>query len=135
MKLLVLAVTVLTVTIGGCASRQDEGGYDLMCTRPFGVASVQARSDLPPALRDELEGVAMPGEYWNGGDEGPPGQGLLLIWHYGKRWAVIEGHGGFATWFGVRAFDVSDNGRHLAEITIATQTTNLCKVAETYIRP
>ena len=137
MRVIVLTV-VLAATLPECASGQDMGGYGQICDRPIGVDLVKLRSDLPPALRDEFENVAMPGEHWNGGDVGPPGTGLTLVWHRGKRWVVIEGHGGFVTWIGVRAFDVSDEGRHFSEIKPTAQpmdrSMRLCEQAENYIR-
>src|ERR1700722_8414687 len=107
MRSIIFTAIALAAMTGAGAAAQDVGGYGQTCARPSGVESARKRSELPSALRDEFKGIAMPGEFWNQGDFGIPGNGLTLIWHIGKRWVVIEGHGGIATWFGVRAFDVS----------------------------
>jgi hypothetical protein len=134
MRLVVFAAIVLAAMSGASAAPDAVGRYGQTCTKPSGVESVRNRSDLPPALRDEFKGVAMPGENWNEGDFGIPGQGLTLIWHRGTRWVVIEGLGGIATRFGVRAFDVNDDGQHFVEITRKDQSSDLCQSATEYIR-
>jgi hypothetical protein len=135
MRSIIFTAIALAATTGAGAAAQDVGGYGQTCARPSGVESVRKLSELPSALRDEFKGIAMPGEFWNQGDFGIPGNGLTLIWHIGKRWVVIEGHGGIATWFGVRAFDVSDDGQRLVEITAKHQTDDLCQAVTAYLHP
>jgi hypothetical protein len=80
------------------------------CDTPPGYRSLTARADLPPALRNLFKDFVMPGEEFNEGDVGGPGQGVISIWHRGRRWILEAGHGGIALSFDVTAFDVSADG-------------------------
>jgi hypothetical protein len=94
---------------------------------------VTARADLPPTLRDEFKYIAMPGEPWNGGDDGPPGSGFSFLWHYRHRWVGVMGQGGIAETFSLRVFEVSADGTTAHELAVS-QAGNLCELAVHYLK-
>jgi len=133
-----VAFAALIAVAVGSGDAQPTDGRFRPCARPPGVESVRVRAELPKPLRAKFRDVAMPGEYWNGGDAGLPGSGFDFIWHRGNRWVVLIGRGGFATMFGVRAFDVSNDGRSAQELPVRNspfESQFLCELATSYFNP
>ena len=98
--------TVVALLTAMPASAMQLTGRDT----PPGYRSLTARADLPPALQDLFRDFAMPDEEFNESDVGGPGQGVISIWHRGRRWILETGHGGIVLSLDVAAFDVSADG-------------------------
>jgi hypothetical protein len=107
-----VAAIVLGALVPCCAFADDH------CDAPAGFANVTKRNDLPAALREPFRGVAMPGEYWNESDVGPPGLGATLIWHRDRLWIAEMGQGGIVTILTVRAYEVSADGKTARDVTL-----------------
>jgi hypothetical protein len=102
------------------------------CDTPPGFVSSTARADLPPPLQELFKDFAMPGGSFNEGDVGPLGQGVISIWHRGRRWILESGHGGIALSFDVVAFDVSDDGK--AAVPLPPVTAMYCDAVRAYAK-
>ena len=118
MKLTAFAFVAFFAAIGCCAPALgiDMGLKGLDCPVPAGYRAVTDRARLPPAMRKWMEHVAMPGEYWDTSDV-HPGMGVVFLWHKDRRWIMEIGTGGIVTLFRVRLFQLSADGRQIAELT------------------
>lgn len=67
------------------------------CPAPPGAVKVSIPSGLPPALRDAMGNVALPGEPFEEIDihlKGRPSRRYIFVWNIGTRWIVAVEQGG-----------------------------------------
>jgi hypothetical protein len=137
-----ISAAILAVLAAPAAAGAGDGvdSSRFHCRKPWGFEAVTAHSALPSALLKEFAHIAMPGEDWNDGDTGEPGEstvGLDLLWHRRERWIAFIGHGGFGTYFEVVAFDLSRDGRQATQLPVPFvnfDERELCRLANFYTR-
>jgi hypothetical protein len=67
------------------------------CPVPRGAVKVLLPSELPPALRDAMSNIALPGEPFDATDvyvKGHPLGRYIFVWNIGTRWIVATEQGG-----------------------------------------
>jgi hypothetical protein len=135
-----IAISALALFLAGCAIKPDDTSDldNIYCWPPDGVEAVTTEAALPPALRKEFDGYAMPGESWNDSDvmDGRPSSGVEFIWRRGNRWLFVVGHGGFASSYDVAAYDIgSDGGAVRAPVPIQVRSyDDMCKLVRAFFR-
>ena len=79
------------------------------CPAPPGAVSVALPSGLPPALRDAMGNVALPGEPFDSSDvyvKGHKYRRYLFVWNVGTRWIVAIEQGGIALRSAIFVYDL-----------------------------
>lgn len=69
------------------------------CPAPPGAVNVALPSGLPPALRDVMGNIALPGEPFDSSDvyvKGHKYRRYIFVWNVGVRWIVATEQGGIA---------------------------------------
>jgi hypothetical protein len=69
------------------------------CPAPPGAVNVALPSGLPPALRDAMGNIALPGEPFDSSDvyvKGHKYRRYIFVWNVGARWIVATEQGGIA---------------------------------------
>jgi hypothetical protein len=77
------------------------------CPVPPGAVEVTLPSGLPPALRDKIGNIALPGEPFNAIDiyvKGQPNRRYLFVWNIDSRWIVATEQGGIALRFVISVY-------------------------------
>jgi hypothetical protein len=89
------------------------------CAAPPGAVKVALPSGLPPALRDKIGNVALPGEPFNAIDvyvKGQPNRRYMFVWNIGTRWIVAMEQGGIALRAVVYVYDLGTDGKTAKQI-------------------
>jgi hypothetical protein len=84
------------------------------CPAPPGAVKVALPSGLPPALRDKMGNIALPGEPFNEIDiyvRGQPSRRYIFVWNIGARWIVAIEQGGIALRSVIFAYDLGKDGK------------------------
>lgn len=84
------------------------------CPVPRGAVQVALPSGLPPALRDKMGAVAMPGQPFNAIDayvKGQPHERYIFVWNIGARWIVVTEQGGIVLRSAVYVYDLGKDGK------------------------
>jgi hypothetical protein len=83
------------------------------CPAPPGAVKVALPSGLPPALRDKMGNIALPGEPFNRIDiyvKGQPNRRYIFVWNIGSRWIVATEQGGIALRSEISIYDLGKDG-------------------------
>ena len=89
------------------------------CPAPSGAVKVALPSGLPPALRDAMGNIALPGEPFNAIDiyvKGQPNRRYLFVWNIGNRWIVATEQGGIALRSAIFVYDLGKDAKIAALI-------------------
>jgi hypothetical protein len=84
------------------------------CPAPPGAANVALPSGLPPALRDAMGNIALPGKPFNAIDiyvKGQPNRRYIFVWNVGTRWIVATEQGGIALRSAIFVYALSKDGK------------------------
>ena len=84
------------------------------CPLPPGAVKVALPSGLPPALRDKMGDIALPGQPFNAIDvyvKGEPNRRYIFVWNIGAKWIVATEQGGFALRSAVYVYDLGKDGK------------------------
>ena len=84
------------------------------CPAPPGTVKVALPSGLPPALREAMGDVALPGEPFDEIDvyvQGHKHSRYIFVWNVGNRWIVATEHGGIALRAIVSTYALDKDGR------------------------
>jgi hypothetical protein len=84
------------------------------CPAPPGAVEIALPSGLPPALRDVMGNIALPGEPFNTIDiyvKGQPNRRYIFVWNIGTRWIVATEQGGIALRSAIFVYDLSKDGK------------------------
>lgn len=96
------------------ASATSAQGATSDCPVPPRAVKVSLPSGLPPALRDKMGNVALPGEPFNTIDvyvKGQPTSRYLFVWNIGSRWIVATEQGGIALHSAVFVYELGKDGK------------------------
>jgi hypothetical protein len=135
-----IAISALALLLAGCAIKPDDTSDldNVYCWRPDGVEAITRKDALPPALQQQFDGYAMPGEAWNDSDvmDGRPSSGVEFIWQRGNRWVFVVGYGGIGTSYDVAAYDIGGDGKAVrAPVAIEIRSYNdMCKLVRAFFR-
>jgi hypothetical protein len=105
--LAVLAMAAITALHAKAAAKSG-------CPIPRGGIEVALPSGLPPALRDKMGNIALPGQPFNAIDvyvKGQPNQRYIFVWNIGTRWIVATEQGGIALRSAIFDYDLSRDGK------------------------
>jgi hypothetical protein len=89
------------------------------CPVPPGAVKIALPSGLPPALRDKMGNIALPGEPFNAIDiyvKGQPNRRYIFVWNIGSRWIVAAEQGGIALRAAIFIYELSKDGKTAALI-------------------
>ena len=84
------------------------------CPAPPGAVQIDLPSGLPPALRDRMGDIALPGQPFNAIDvyiKGEPNRRYIFVWKIGVKWIVAIEQGGIALRSAVFVYNVGDDGK------------------------
>jgi hypothetical protein len=84
------------------------------CPVPTGAVKVALPTGLPPALRDKIGDVALPGEPFNTIDvyvKGQPDRRYLFVWKIDSRWIVATEQGGIALRSAIFVYALGKDGK------------------------
>ena len=84
------------------------------CKLPKDTVNVALPSGLPPALRNAMGDVAMPGEPFDTTDvyiKGHRHSRYIFVWNLGKRWIVATEQGGIALFVVVFVYEIGKNDK------------------------
>lgn len=84
------------------------------CPLPPGAVKVALPSGLPPALRDKMGNVALPGEPFNTSDvyvRGQPDRRYVFVWNIDSRWIVATEQGGIALRSAIYVYALGKDGK------------------------
>jgi hypothetical protein len=90
------------------------------CEPPRGVVSVALPAGLPPALRDKIGDIALPGEPSDAIDvyvKGHKHRRYIFVWNAGAKWIVATEQGGIALFFSVSAYRLGEDGKTVTLIS------------------
>ena len=79
------------------------------CPAPPGAVNVALPSGLPPALRDAMGNIALPGEPFDSSDvyvKGHKYRRYFFVWNVGTRWIVATEQGGIALRSAIYVYDL-----------------------------
>jgi hypothetical protein len=99
---------------------------------PPGVLQVTLPSGLPPALRDKMGNIALPGQPFNAIDvyvKGQPNRRYIFVWNIGTRWIVAMEIGGIALRSAVFAYDLGKDGKTARLIDEGMRINDVCGAA------
>jgi hypothetical protein len=83
------------------------------CPAPPGAVKVSIPSGLPPALREAMGNVALPGEPFNESDvyvKGHSGR-YIFVWNIGTRWIVATEQGGKVLRAAIFTYDLGKDNK------------------------
>jgi hypothetical protein len=89
------------------------------CPAPPGAVKVALPSGLPPALRNKMGNIALPGEPFNTIDiyvKGQPNRRYIFVWNIGTRWLVATEIGGIALRAAISTYELGKDGKTAALI-------------------
>jgi len=84
------------------------------CSAPPGAVNVALPSGLPPALRDAMGNIALPGEPFDSTDvyvKGHKYRRYLFVWNAGARWIVTTEQGGIALRSAIYVYTLGKDGK------------------------
>jgi hypothetical protein len=84
------------------------------CPAPPGAVKVALPSGLPPALRDAMGNIALPGEPFGSTDEYVKGHShrrYIFVWNIGNRWIVATEQGGIALRAAIFTYDLGKDDK------------------------
>ncbi len=84
------------------------------CPAPPGAVQIDLPSGLPPALRDKMGDIALPGQPFNAIDiyvKGEPNRRYIFVWNIGVKWIVAIEQGGIALRSAVYVYDLGEDGK------------------------
>ena len=103
------------------------------CPAPPGAVKVDLPSGLPPALRDAIGNIALPGEPFDSTDvyvKGHKHRRYIFVWNVGARWIVATEQGGIALLKEVSVYRISKDGKTAILINKSNGfTNNVCGAA------
>ena len=105
-RLIALTMTAFGLTAQAVASSN--------CPAPPGAAQIDLPSGLPPALRDQMGDIALPGQPFNAIDvyvKGEPNRRYIFVWNIGVKWIVAVEQGGIALRSAVYVYNVGNDGK------------------------
>jgi hypothetical protein len=108
------------------------------CPAPPGATEVVLPSGLPPALRDKIGNIALPGQPFNAIDvyvKGQPNRRYIFVWNFGTKWIVAMEIGGMALRSAVFAYDLGKDGKTATLIDERIGTNNVCGAATKLAAP
>jgi hypothetical protein len=91
-----------------------QAGPNSECPPPAGAVSVALPSGVPPALRDVMGNIALPGEPFDTTDvyvKGHKYRRYMFAWNFGTRWIVAIEQGGFALRSIIFVYRISKDGK------------------------
>jgi hypothetical protein len=89
------------------------------CPVPPEAIKVALDSGLPPALRDAMGNIALPGEPFDTTDvyvKGHKHRRYIFVWNVGTRWIVATEIGGIALHAAISTYEVGKDGKTAALI-------------------
>lgn len=109
------------------------------CPAPPGAVDVAIPSGVPPALRDALGNIALPGEPFDTSDvyvKGHKYRRYIFVWNVGTRWIVATEQGGIALHSAIFVYRLGKDGKTVALIDKRIGfTNNICGAATKLARP
>ena len=103
------------------------------CPAPPGAVKVALPSGLPPALRNALGNIALPGEPFDSSDvyvKGHKYRRYLFVWNVGTRWIVATEQGGIALRSAIFVYALGKDGKTATVIDERTGfMNNVCGAA------
>jgi hypothetical protein len=103
------------------------------CPAPPGAVSVALPSGVPPALRDAMGNIALPGEPFDSSDvyvKGHKYRRYIFVWNIGTRWIVATEQGGIALRSAIFVYDLGKDGKAATLINKRIGfTNNVCGAA------
>ena len=84
------------------------------CPAPLGAVKVALPFGLPPALRDAMGNIALPGKPFNAIDiyvKGQPNRRYIFVWNAGTRWIVATEQGGIALRSAIFVYALGKDGK------------------------
>jgi hypothetical protein len=122
--------------VASAASAQSAAIQD--CPAPPGAIGVALPSGLPPALRDKMGKVALPGERFNAIDvyvKGQPSGRYIFVWNIGTRWIAATEQGGIALRSAIFSYDLGKDGKAATLIDqLIGFSNNLCAAATELVK-
>jgi len=97
------------------------------CPPPPGAVNVALPSGLPPALRDAMGNIALPGEPFDSSDvyvKGHKHRRYIFVWNAGTRWIVAMEQGGIALRSVIYVYDLGKDGKTATVIDKSTGVVN-----------
>jgi hypothetical protein len=114
MKWICLIAGALVMASSAMCSQATESAA---CPVPSGAVKVALPSGLPPALRDAMGDVALPGEQFDKTDvyiKGHKHRCYIFVWNIGSRWIVATENGGIALRAEVSTYKFVKDGKTAA---------------------
>jgi len=109
------------------------------CPAPPRAIEVVLPAGLPPALRDALSDVALPGEPFDSTDvyvRGHKHRRYIFVWNIGSQWIVAIEQGGIALRSAIYVYDLGNNGKTSTLIdTRIGLLNNVCTAASKLVKP
>ncbi len=102
------------------------------CPVPQGAVKVALPSGLPPALREAMGDIALPGEPFDSTDvyvKGHKHRRYIFVWNIGSRWIVATEQGGKVLSNAIFAYDLGKDGKTAALIEETNHISNVCAAA------
>ncbi|HEY6618957.1 MAG TPA: hypothetical protein VIY68_05385 [Steroidobacteraceae bacterium] len=113
-------ICIMAGTLAMAASAMPAQAATLSdCPVPPGAVKVAPGSGLPPALRDAMGDIALPGEPFDTTDvhvKGHKYRRYLFVWNIGSRWIVATETGGIALFAEVSTYALGKDGKTAALI-------------------
>lgn len=108
------------------------------CPVPPEAIKVALDSGLPPALRDAMGNIALPGEPFDTTDvyvKGHNHRRYICVWIMGTRWIVATEIGGIALHAAISTYEVGRDGKTVAPIeNRLTFPSSVCTAATELVR-
>jgi len=111
MKWLCTMTGALMVVASGTPAQTDAVSA---CPVPPGAVKVDLPSGLPPALRDAIGDIALPGEPFDTSDvhvKGHKYARYMFVWNAGARWIVATEQGGIALHSAIFVYRLGKDGK------------------------
>jgi hypothetical protein len=103
------------------------------CPAPPGAVNVALPSGVPPALRDAMGNIALPGEPFDSSDvyvKGHKYRRYIFVWNIGARWIVATEQGGIALRSAIFVYHLGKDGKTATLINKRIGfTNNVCGAA------
>jgi hypothetical protein len=127
-----ICVTVGALAMAACAAPAQAAAMR-DCPAPSGAVNVALPSGVPPALRDVLGNIALPGEPFDSSDiyvKGHKYRRYLFVWNVGTRWIVATEQGGIALHSAIFVYHLGKDGKTATLINKRIGfTNNVCGTA------
>jgi hypothetical protein len=99
---------------------------------PPGAVNVALPSGLPPALRDAMGNIALPGEPFDSSDvyvKGHKYRRYIFVWNVGTRWIVATEQGGIALRYAIFVYRLGKDNKTVNLIDRRIALSNVCGAA------